>query len=240
MDCNPPGSSVHGILQARILRWVAIPLSRGSSQPSDWTWLSCTAGIFFTIWATREAQKVSLKREVRKGLWASFSPFPLLLTRPAGRGSGSCIPAWWAADPEQEYALRTVKGATLCFRKGKLSQARPRPPPHLRLQPACIQEFQSLGEDLTKIYSWTTVSRIVGGGCTGSKRASEQPPHPHRSFGSPPAPLHPGSLSPTSRVRHHSKCDVINSVHLGSPGRQLLLLFPLHRWEIWDPERLPS
>ena len=45
----PPGSSVHGILQARILEWVAIPFSRGSSRPRDQTWVSCIAGRFFTI-----------------------------------------------------------------------------------------------------------------------------------------------------------------------------------------------
>ena len=43
MDCSLPGSSVHGILQARILKWFAIPFSRGSSWPRDETWLSCTA-----------------------------------------------------------------------------------------------------------------------------------------------------------------------------------------------------
>ena len=43
MDCSPPGSSVHGILQARILEWVAISFSRGSSQPSDRTQVSCIA-----------------------------------------------------------------------------------------------------------------------------------------------------------------------------------------------------
>ena len=47
---------VHGILQARILEWVAIPFSRGSSQPGDWTQVSCIAGGFFPVWATREAQ----------------------------------------------------------------------------------------------------------------------------------------------------------------------------------------
>ena len=57
MDCSPPGASVHGMLQARILQWVAIPFSRGSSQPRDWTEVSCTAGEFFTVWATREALK---------------------------------------------------------------------------------------------------------------------------------------------------------------------------------------
>ena len=52
-DCTLPGSSVHGILQARILEYVAIPSSRGSSQPGDQTQASRTAGAFFTIRATR-------------------------------------------------------------------------------------------------------------------------------------------------------------------------------------------
>ena len=55
MDCSLPGTSVHGIFQARILEWVAIPFSKGSSQPRDRTQVSCIAGRFFTIWATREA-----------------------------------------------------------------------------------------------------------------------------------------------------------------------------------------
>ena len=54
MDCSLPGSSVHGILQARIQKWVAISFSRGSSQPRDPTWVSCTAGRFFTVQASRE------------------------------------------------------------------------------------------------------------------------------------------------------------------------------------------
>ena len=48
MDCSLPGSSVHGILQARILEWVAMPSSRGSSQPRDRTQVFYTAGRFFT------------------------------------------------------------------------------------------------------------------------------------------------------------------------------------------------
>ena len=55
MDCRPPGSSVHGIFHARILEWFAISFSRGSSQPRDQTWVSCTAGRFSTDGATREA-----------------------------------------------------------------------------------------------------------------------------------------------------------------------------------------
>ena len=55
IDCDPLGSSVHGILQARILEWVAIPFSRGSPQPRNQIRVSCIAGRFFTVWATREA-----------------------------------------------------------------------------------------------------------------------------------------------------------------------------------------
>ena len=49
VDCSPPGSSVHGILQARILEWVAISFSRGSSRPRDQTQVSCIAGRCFNL-----------------------------------------------------------------------------------------------------------------------------------------------------------------------------------------------
>ena len=49
MDCSPPVSSVHRISQARILEWVTIFFSRGSSRPSEWTWVSALAGRFFTF-----------------------------------------------------------------------------------------------------------------------------------------------------------------------------------------------
>ena len=52
MDCSLPG--VHGILQARILEWVAISFSMGSSQPRDWTWVSHIGGRRFYLWTTRE------------------------------------------------------------------------------------------------------------------------------------------------------------------------------------------
>ena len=63
MDWGSPGSSVHGILQARILEWVAISFSKRSSQPRDQTEISSIEGRLFTIWATREAQE---KREIIK------------------------------------------------------------------------------------------------------------------------------------------------------------------------------
>ena len=65
MNCSPPGSSVHGILQARMLEWVAIPLPRRSSPPRDRTQVSCNAGGFFTVWANE-----------RSSGWAKFHLYP--------------------------------------------------------------------------------------------------------------------------------------------------------------------
>ena len=61
MDCSLPGSSVHGIFQVRILEWVAISFSRGSSQSRDRTQVFCTASRFFTDWAIREDPYYTLK-----------------------------------------------------------------------------------------------------------------------------------------------------------------------------------
>ena len=76
MDCNPPGSSVDGIFQARILEWVAISFSRGLSPPRDWTHVSCIVGGFFTHWAIREAWK-NIKTQI--SLCGERKVFPLFL-----------------------------------------------------------------------------------------------------------------------------------------------------------------
>ena len=76
-DYSLPGSSVHGILQARILEWVAFTFSRGSSQPRDRTQVSHTGGRFFTTWATREAQERVLE-------WVAY-PFSRGSSRPRDR-----------------------------------------------------------------------------------------------------------------------------------------------------------
>ena len=68
------GPSVHRILQARILEWVAIPFSRDSSQPRDQTWVSCVASGFFTIWTTTLQYKI--KRVFKKELNSSFLSCP--------------------------------------------------------------------------------------------------------------------------------------------------------------------
>ena len=87
MGCSLPGSSVHGIFQARILEWVAISFSRGSSQPRDWTPLSCIVGRCFAIWATREASTGFICSSFC--LWSyRFHSFPNLLRS----AIYSCIP----------------------------------------------------------------------------------------------------------------------------------------------------
>ena len=78
MDCSPPGSSVHGISQARVLEWVAISSTRGSSQPRDQTQVSHIAGRHFTIWAIREASITSPKfRRMAVGWIKLFYQFPI-------------------------------------------------------------------------------------------------------------------------------------------------------------------
>ena len=103
MDCRLPGSSVRGIFQARVLEWVAISFSRGSSWPRDQTQVSCIAGRFFTIWANWVVQYkwifqinyslafkaptcliiTNIKRSFHKNLYNILSPFynSCILTR---------------------------------------------------------------------------------------------------------------------------------------------------------------
>ena len=70
VDCCPPSSSVHGILQARILEWVAISFSKGSSRPRDQTQVSNIAGRRFNLCTTKKALKY--KNTVSGGQW--FTP----------------------------------------------------------------------------------------------------------------------------------------------------------------------
>ena len=72
--CDLMDYTVHGILQARILEWVAIPFSRRSSQPRDRPRISCIAGRFFTSWATREA--LSERSEMPKGTYCRIPLIP--------------------------------------------------------------------------------------------------------------------------------------------------------------------
>ena len=106
MDCSPQGSFVHGILQARILQWVAIPFSRGSSWLRDRTWVSCITGRFFTIWVTR----VTHRRTVQ---WPNHLLFKILRTYVI-----DCADVCSKTDILKIYVWRnavTVQGLKLCL-----------------------------------------------------------------------------------------------------------------------------
>ena len=81
VDYSLPGSSIHGIFQARMLEWVAISFSRRSSQPRDWTPVSCIASRHFTLWASREVLYGAWRRinnqEVKRRVvdWITTDPF---------------------------------------------------------------------------------------------------------------------------------------------------------------------
>ena len=97
MDCSLPGSSLHGILQARVLEWVAISFSKGSSRPRDWTRVSRIPGRRFNLWATREAHEefssvqFSLSLQPH-GLHHARLPCPLPTS---GAYSNSYSSSWW-------------------------------------------------------------------------------------------------------------------------------------------------
>ena len=81
-DFSLPGSSVHGILQARILKWVAISFSRGSSRPRDWTWVSCSGRRILYCWATWEAYEwdyISFNTQFMFPSWWIIHQYALLI-----------------------------------------------------------------------------------------------------------------------------------------------------------------
>ena len=78
VDCSPPSSSVHGILQARVLEWVAISFSRGSSRPRDRTQVSRIAGRCFNLWATREGCLIPVHAKTGNARFIhTFNKYPM-------------------------------------------------------------------------------------------------------------------------------------------------------------------
>ena len=120
MDCSPPGSSVHGILQIRNPEWVAIPFSRGYSQSRDRTWVSWMAGRFFTFWAIGKSLKNTKiqKCKVFKNKVIFFGSLSVL--------SESCfLNSWWHRSVScsswrlpvylaQWYPIEGIQWATCC------------------------------------------------------------------------------------------------------------------------------
>ena len=138
--CNPVDYTAHGILQARILEWVAFPFSRGSSQPRDRTQVSCIAGRFFTSWATREARgslRVYEKAKCSPKQWESTRK---TLSHPMG--------------PRDSAWLFSV--ATAAYLKGQAQRTKDRPE---RYDERTETDSPSLGEtSLEQFWEWVAAN----------------------------------------------------------------------------------
>ena len=95
MNCSPSASYVHGILQARILEWVAMPFSRGSSWPRNQTRVSCISGRFFTVWATSEAFQLNDLEQIFCPLLAFVCLALSAVPRHKRGQQGSSVPWTW-------------------------------------------------------------------------------------------------------------------------------------------------
>ena len=125
MDCSPPGFSVPGILQARILVWIAIPFSKESSQPRDQAQVSHIAGRFFTIWATNNSKEFQERffpkvpgwafcNEPRRQVQDSLKPKPQNQTQLLSRGQKALLlspPRGW--DKQQMEAPPSCRNTSL-------------------------------------------------------------------------------------------------------------------------------
>jgi len=132
IDCNLPGSRVHGLLQTRILEWVAIPFFRGSSWPGDRTQVSCIAGRFFTIWATRETPKplklcskitvhpweaMSVVYNIYRSLWLCKSYYSWKFD--SNLKSCACFRSTWGPSPlsdETEFPVILIQFLVILFK----------------------------------------------------------------------------------------------------------------------------
>ena len=207
MDCSPPGFSVHGILQARILEWVAMPFSRGSSPPRGPTRGSWIAGRFFTVWAARKAPE-SLCPERNLCLWSQ----PEAQDPDGGFGHSWCLrqpvsPQKRPRPPETACSLRERLGSRcqLALPTLETACARPRRPwggsPSWRLPQSAVPSYgvhqdSALGRHLPPpgatllLPGRSFTSRPQTGHSSPPRCLFQTPPQPslsHRVARSPPA-----------------------------------------------------
>ena len=107
--CNPVVYTVHGILLAKILEWVAFPFSRGSSQLRDGTQVSWIAGRFFIGWVTREPEDNSNKCINPQWAWCDWCPPKSRHPRPVWSDPVACVPCLlqWEVLLQSPFVLLT-------------------------------------------------------------------------------------------------------------------------------------
>ena len=131
LDCSPRGSSVHGILQARILEWVAISFSSGSFRPRFWTCVSHIIGGLLTIWATEEGHLDScsvsglidsyqLLQVVTRKQNSMFFCRPTTssqkyLSKPSHENKKLLLGSYWSSVSRGQQFLQQLDTPTLCW-----------------------------------------------------------------------------------------------------------------------------
>ena len=113
MDCTSPSFSLHGISQARILEWIAISFSRGSSPPRDWTHISCIGRQILYHWATWKAYSYKQEGVIRshwegKGGGSSCAYLVTEQRSKLERTRNSKVLSWVGSCPVQEVRVRLV------------------------------------------------------------------------------------------------------------------------------------
>ena len=147
VDGSPPGSSVHGILQARILEWVAISFSRGSSQPRDRTRVFCFAGRRFNLWATREAPKRALS--LHKSYIKSHSPRSPYLDSPWDHQSPNSQDDWAKEALNVDTGRTRADPSFICTVCGCRQGIAP-----LRSMPSCqFPSLRGVAKNRCKVYN---------------------------------------------------------------------------------------
>ena len=159
MDCSLQGSSVHWIFQARVLEWVAISFSRGSSWPRDQTQVSCTAGRHITIWATWEDLVGIL---LLSSYLAFLYLFPHLQIMAQWCLNLSVGLPWWLTGKESTMPMQSPCSATREVTTVRSPCTRPRKYPHsLQLEKACMQQQRPSTAKIDKYQCYTNLKYEV-------------------------------------------------------------------------------
>ena len=151
-ECSPPGSSVHWISQARILEWVAITFSRGSSQPRDQTQVSCIAGRFFTVWTPRKSSSEDYRSYYKNQLLSVFRATDILFGSFYVLALGLTWISWWCSSwlPKQFHFPQII---SQWLPISKLPG-----PQNIYLNKICSQSMAP--KSYEKKWKWKSLSRV--------------------------------------------------------------------------------
>ena len=189
MDCSLPGSSVHGILQTRILEWAAIPFSRVFSPTRDWTQVSWIAGRFFTVWATREAVSPFLGDLIPTyALLQALFPWPVEQSLRLSEISLGVLSEGLHYDPHLQGFPVFKDGS--CFSEepplpwamgGGRPHPRPLASPHLLLETLLGQSYPRLSFNFSCDKKWVVLHQVASDDVRTWKKTKCPPQGPKNS-----------------------------------------------------------